>query len=100
MKKHGFGKAGIWFAAAELFLIASALVLGIFSVYKTISLVLFSAAVMPALYAALAVYSRKNIKTARVLTIALSAFSSTIFRNWSSIPQSSNSLGFLSGRNS
>ena len=73
MKKHGLGKAGIWFAAAELLLVASALVLGIFSVYKTISLVLFSAAMLPALYAALAVYSRKNIKTGRVLTIALSA---------------------------
>lgn len=71
MKKHGFGKAIIWFAPVELFLIASALVLGIFSVYKTISLVLFSAAVLLALYAALAAYMRRNAKRAKILIAAL-----------------------------
>jgi len=72
MKKHAFGKSRLWFLAAEIFLIPSGLIIELFSVYKTISLVLFSLGVLLALYAALNVYSIKKEKSAKILKAALS----------------------------
>ena len=72
MKKHAFGNSRLWFVIAELFLIPAALIIELFSVYKTIGLVLIAVAVLLALYAMLTVYSRKNNRRAKLLKVILS----------------------------
>ena len=72
MKKHAFGNSRLWFVIAELFLIPAALIIELFSVYKTIGLVLIAVAVLLVLYKLLSTYSMKNAKRAKILKVALS----------------------------